>query len=311
MNTTLARWTALGLLAGFVLVGCTSPSDPIRVLPAPSTMPPTSASDLSLLSSTATPSITNSLIRATATPDRTQAAIDNFSATAQAVVAEATALGIDPFSADGAAAVNATLGALGLVQSPTPVPSQTSTPLPFPVITTALLDQGGHAIGTRYEFADPADLLTAQQAYERYFDFIAFRNGPPTHDFETALSRYARITDDLPSPQSCRVTNVANAITSLAERGRYIRLTPTSAIEWNSDAVYLSITPSGVEVELSWTSPNVLVEEVIIQSGQVVKHDSLLLAGTARLVYVGGSQAWTLVDDANGFYCNQFDFFVH
>jgi hypothetical protein len=193
------------------------------------------------------------------------------------------------------------LGALSLVQSQTPVPSKTPTSLPFPVLTTPILDQSGHVIGTHYEFANPQDLRAVQQVYERYFDFISFRNGPPPQDLDAGLDGYIQSADSLPSPQSCRAADVSGAVSSLVGRGHYIRLTPPDGIEWKDDGVHLFISPSGIEASLDWSAEDVLVEQVDIQTGKALKQHMVFMSGTAALVYAADSATWHLVDDANGY----------
>jgi len=239
--------------------------------------------------------------RPVATPDMTETTIQAFSATAEAVSTDVAAQG------GGWLQVEGTLGALGLLQSPTPYALATATPLPFPVSTQQVRVSWG--VATEYSFANPKDLLAARQAYERYLDFLSFRAGPPPDNLEDELATHMVRDGSGHGPFSCLFADTSRGVTGKASQGRYIRLTPKNGLTWDDSRVFLDVSSSGITTALGWRTRDVLVELVEIKTGKVVKQARMNMAGTAHLTYVSDSGKWLMEDDNGGFYCEWIGYF--
>lgn len=236
------------------------------------------------------------------TPNPTETARAIFAATSLAISSDLATQGV-PADQIGQYS-QATLEALGMLAPPTPHATATSFPVPFPVATQLVPVEWSSTPQPRYYFADPGDLRTAQQAYERYLDFISFRDGPPPENLGEALAQYF-------SPNSshatgdCGYSGVLAKISGLVAQGYYLRLTLPDGVKWDEEQVSLFLLPGGLEAAMETRyMPNLLIEQVEIGTGKVIKQNTDDLASNVYLDYDFNSGRWALARDDNGFYCN-------
>jgi hypothetical protein len=197
--------------------------------------------------------------------------------------------------------------ALGMLSSATPYPTSTPFPVPFPVSTR--VSQFG-TIG--YTFADPEDIRRARQVYESYFDFISFRSGPPPENLAEALAQYISPDANVADGKSdCGYSGILSKIETLAREGYYLRLTLQNGVVWDDDQVHLFVFPDEIETVMGTKYvPNLLIEQVEIRTGTVIKQKVDDLASSAHLEFDQGTRQWILTRDENGFYCSGYYFFV-
>jgi hypothetical protein len=192
-------------------------------------------------------------------------------------------------------AMNETLAAQG---------SATPTPLPFPVVTEV------GQFGVRYRFADQADIAQIRAVYERYWDFISFRDDPPPENLAEALGQFLA-----PSPQAtfsdreCMFEDVLARIAGLRERGLYLRVSTPTTLSWGNtdDDVWLiagGVDAERIQAEMRTAAmTNRRLEIVEMSSGHVIKALSLSLYFTPNFEHSGLLATWYLVRDTNGVYC--------
>jgi hypothetical protein len=174
----------------------------------------------------------------------------------------------------------------------------------------ALWLDGAWVEAQHFELADDADRRAAQAAYERYLDFLAFRAGPPPADFARALQGYMLTDGTLPSPQSCLAADVIVAASRLQRQGVYVRLSLPEGLAWEPDYRF-SPGPAQLQIVLRWRARSVRQELVDAANGNVLKQAAApLLAGTAWLQFDAGVGGWRVLDDGNGYYCNQLSMFA-
>lgn len=242
------------------------------------------------------------------TPNPTETARAIFAATSLAVSADLATQGV-PADQIGQYS-QATLEALGMLAPPTPHATATPFPVPFPVATQLVSVPWSSTPQPRYLFADPGDLRTAQQVYVRYFDFISFRDGPPPENLEEALAQYL-------SPSSshaagdCGYSGVLARISGLVAQGYYLRLTLPDGVTWDEEQVSLFLLPGKIEAAMETQyMPDLLIEQVEIDTGRVIKQKTDDLASNVYLDYDFNTGQWALARDDNGFYCHGYYSFV-
>jgi hypothetical protein len=192
-------------------------------------------------------------------------------------------------------AMNETLAAQG---------SATPTPLPFPVVTEV------GQFGVRYRFADPADIERIQTIYERYWDFISFRDGPPPDDLAEALGQHLS-----PSPNAafrdgeCMFEDVLGKVQVLKQRGLYLRISSPEVLQWGLADKDVWLIANGVDADRiraevrSAAMTNGLVEITDLVTGRVIQALSLSIYLTPNFECASSQAAWKLLRDANGVYC--------
>ncbi len=248
-------------------------------------------------STISSPSTSTSQLSPTAAPNSTEATRAAFAATSKAVSAYLATQGVPPDKLGQYS--QATLQALGILPVSTQQPTATPFPVPFPVSTS--VDQHGV---THYEFIDPNDVRSARQAYERYIDFISFRNGPPSANLKEELVQYLSPDADATDASSeCGYIGVLNKIMGLAQQGRYLRLSLPEGIKWNDNGISLFVSPGDMEAVMDLESTPLVVEQVETKTGKVVKQSNMNLVSTARMDYDWTSGQWVLTLDQRGFYC--------
>jgi hypothetical protein len=281
--------------------------------PVTATLSPTAA--LPTQTATVAPSATPS---ATPTIESTRAAVMTLGAIRLAV----TASGVPEGSTEFVAQVDATRCAVIPPPTPTALAWAVEPNLPYLVSANCMgsdlpgqaaqVWQDGRWIETdTFAFADLTDLEIARTRYTEFLDLVSFQNGPPGADFSIKLATLMDSAGVLPSPQSCLADEIAGPVTALTERGHYVRLTFTQAVEWD-DTYFLDLALGRIRLALPWSIGAVRQELVSIETGATVKQETLAgLAGTARLEYVATQGQWVIVDDASGYYCHVLPFFVN
>lgn len=242
------------------------------------------------------------------TPNPTETTRAVFAATSLAISEDLATQGV-PADQIGQYS-QATLEALGMLAPPTPLATATPFPVPFPVATQLVPVEWSTTPQPRYYFADPGDLRTAQQVYELYFDFISFRDGPPPENLGEVLAQYL-------SPNSshaagdCGYSGVLAKISGLVAQGYYLRLTMPDGVKWDEEQVSLFLLPGSLEAAMETRyMPNLLIEQLQIGTGRVIKQKTVDLASNVYLDYDFSSGQWALARDDNGFYCNGYHSFV-
>lgn len=263
---------------------------------------PTPTSPLPTLSPNASSIASNATASSAATPAATSATPD--------VAATEFVRGLSPEQAAVYAAVQTRLPSeparwlVAMNETLIAQPALTATPLPFPVVTEV------GQFGVRYRFADPAEVERIRDVYERYWDFISFRDGPPPENLTEALAQHLA-----PSPQAtfsngeCMYADVLGKIEEMRNHGLYLRASEPIEIAWGDrdDDVFLfagGVNIGNIEVSLhSRLIPRVQVALVESAGERVLKMTTTTLALVAHFEFASQSSEWRLVRDGDGLYC--------
>jgi hypothetical protein len=181
--------------------------------------------------------------------------------------------------------------------------SATPTPLPFPAITEA------GPLGVRYRFAGQAEIEKLRETYQRYWDFIAFRDGPPPVDLAEALAPFL-----MPAPEAtfsdgaCMFADVLGKMEALQAQGLYLRVRAPRAVAWGNgdDDVWLmagGADAGNVRAELRSRVMQGEVELVDAATGRVLRTRALTLYLTPQFEYASAAAGWRLTRDDSGLYC--------
>jgi hypothetical protein len=225
----------------------------------------------------------------------------DFDATPQAVAGHiATRY---PTPGEGWRHYEATMMTLGLWASPTPDMLALPTPFPFPIKTVVNPTLG--VVG--YQFEGTSQIADLQLIYERYWDFISFRQGPPPDDVDVVLAQHIA-----PSARSrgggnleCTYEDVLQSIASLRRRGDYLRLTLPRGIRWSQENSKRFLDVSDkivVSLQTAFIS-DLQVELVEIRTGRVIVAMTIALAPEPHFEYDSAALQWRLMLDRHGFYC--------
>jgi hypothetical protein len=161
-----------------------------------------------------------------------------------------------------------------------------------------------------YLFANAADLEVARRRYLAYLDAISFQSSPPGDEFYDLLAQHMDSAGKLPAPESCLADEITSRVAALAGAGQYIRLTFTQPMLW-AESYYLFVSVSDVELALPWSTTAVRQELIAVETGAVVKADTLArFAGTALMTWDSGTRQWYVADDDGGYHCNLLPRFV-
>jgi hypothetical protein len=286
------RLLAVALQCGALLGGAACA--PATLTPAP---PQPVVSVALTLESVATRALTPSAsvaARPSATPDLAATQfVEGLSPEQRAAYAAVqTQLPNDP--ARWLVAMNETVAAQG---------SATPTPLPFPVVTEV------GQFGVRYRFADPAEIAKLQVTYQRYWDFIAFRDGPPPADLAEALAQYlAPLPQASFSDGECLYADVLGKLEALRAQGLYLRVSEPAQIAWGQgeDDTWLITGGADADTVRAERRSRLMqgdVELVDAATGRVLKTRALTLYLTPQFEYASQVTGWNLTRDENGLYC--------
>ncbi|MCC6190648.1 MAG: hypothetical protein IT318_16585 [Anaerolineales bacterium] len=171
--------------------------------------------------------------------------------------------------------------------------------------------QGGNWLEAEdYLFALSADLEVARQRYLAYLDAISLQSGPPGNDFPEILAQHMNSAGRLPAPESCLADEITSRVSALGEGGQYVRLTFTEPLQW-AEPYHLFVSVGDIELALPWSTAAVRQELIAVESGEVVKTDTMSrFAGTALMTWDSNSGQWYVADDDGGYYCNYLPKFV-